>query len=112
MFMFKKGRRRAGGSRLTFISIVLIVIAVYVFRLVSPQDEVAYPDTIQYAGVRYIYTETVKGSPFMYTRKKPASDEGFIVLARRGVDISETIYIYAGDMRYRRYVVMEEYFPQ
>lgn len=108
MFMFKKGRRRAGGGRITFVSIILIVIAIYVFRLVSPQGEAAYPDTIQYAGVRYIYTETVKGSPIMYTRKKPVSDEGFIVLARRDVDINEAVYIYEGYMRYRRYVVLKE----
>lgn len=108
MFTFRKGRRQAGGGRFTFISIVLIVIAIYVFRLVSPQGETAYPDTIQYAGVRYVYTETMKGSPFMYTRKRPVSDEGFIILARRGVDISEAVYIYEGYMRYRRYVVLKE----
>ena len=108
MFMFKKRGQSSSGSRFTFISIILIIIAVYVFRMVSPESETAYPDIIQYAGVRYVYTETVKGSPFMYTRKRPVSDEGFIILARRGMDINEAVYIYEGYMKYRRYAVLKE----
>lgn len=108
MFMFKKRRGNPRGSKLTFISIILIVAAIYVFRLVSPEGETAYPDIIQYDSLRYIYTETVKSSPFMYVRKRPVSEEGYIVLARRGKNPREEIYIYEGYLRYRRYVVLKE----
>ena len=108
MFTFKKGRRRPGGGRFTFISIVLIVLALYVVRLVSPQQEAAYPNTIQYSGVRYEYAETVKGWSFMFARKRPVSEEGYIVLARRGIDVSQEVYIYEGHMKYRRYLVLIE----
>lgn len=108
MFTFRKGRRGPSGSRFTFTSIVLIVIAIYVFRLVSPQGESTYPDIIQYDGMRYAYMETVKSWPFMFSRKRPVSEEGYIVLARRGVNVLEEAYIYEGNLRYRRYAVLKE----
>lgn len=108
MFMFGKRKKNASGSKFTFISIILIVAAIYIFRLVSPQSEAAYPDIIQYDGLRYVYAETVKSSPFMFVRKRPVSEEGYIVLARRGVEATEEVYIYEGYMRYRRYTVLKE----
>ena len=108
MFTFKRGKRNPGGGQYTFISIVLIVIAVYVFRLVAPQSEAAYPDTIQYSGVRYEYTETVRSWPLMFVRKRPVSEAGYIVLARRGVDAWKELYVYEGHMKYRRYVMLKE----
>ena len=105
MFAFK---RKRSGNRYTFISILLIVVAVYVFRLVSPHEEAAYSDIIQYNNIRYVYMETVKSSPFMFVRKRPTSEEGYIILARRGISIEEEVYIYLGYMKYRRYVVLKE----
>ena len=105
MFVFKKKR---SGNKYTFISIVLILVAVYVFRLVSPHKEAVYSDIIQYNNIRYVYMETVKSSPFMFVRKRPTSEEGYIILARRGISIQEEAYIYEGYLKYRRYVVLKE----
>jgi hypothetical protein len=108
MFIFRKRKGRTGGGKYTFISIILIVIAVYVFRMVSPQVETEYPVTIHYDGQRYSYSETIKSWPFAYARKRPVCEEGYIVLARRGVSVQEEVYIYEGNSRYRRYVAVKE----
>lgn len=105
MFVFKK---RKSGNKYTFLSIVLILIVIYVFRLVSPHKEVVYSDIIQYNNIRYVYMETIKSTPFMFTRKRPVSEEGYIILARRGISIQEEVYIYEGYMKYRRYAVLRE----
>lgn len=105
--MFLYGRK-GGGNKFTFISIIMIIAVIYVFRLVSPQKETEYPDTMHYNNVKYEYVETVKSSPFMFVRKKPVSEEGYIILARRGIDIKEEVYIYEGFRKYRRYKVLKE----
>lgn len=107
MFIFKKRKARPGGGKYTFISILMILIAIYVYTAVTPQVEAEYPVSIHYNGQAYRYSETIKSWPFMFTRKRPVSEEGYIVLARRGVSISEEVYIYEGNMRYRRYVVQK-----
>ena len=105
MFVFRKKR---GGNKYTFISIILILVALYVFRLVSPQEEAVYSEIIQYNNTRYIYMETIKSTPFMFARKRPVSEEGYIILARRGISIQEEVYIYEGNLKYRRYAVLKE----
>lgn len=102
--MMKKG----GGNKFTFISIIMIIAVVYVFRLVSPQEEAAYPDTIRYDNQDYVYVETIKSWSVMFARKKPTSEEGFIILARRGKSSLEEVYIYEGSSRYRRYRAIKE----
>lgn len=101
-------RKWGGGNRYTLISILIILVIVYVFKLASPQKEVAYPDIIQYNGFRYLYVGTDGGSPLMFTRSKPAGREGYLILARRGISTSEAIYIYEGYLKYRRYVILKE----
>jgi hypothetical protein len=105
MFTF---RRKRSGNRYTFVSIVLILIIVYLFRMMSPHKEVEYSDIVQYNNIRYVYMETIKSSPFIFVRKRPVSDEGYIILARRGISIQEELYIYEGPQQYRRYVVLKE----
>lgn len=86
----------------------MILIVVFTFRLTAPRKEKVYPDVLRYNGLEYQYSEAIKSWPFMYARKKPASEEGFVVLARRGTDLREEIYIYEGNMIYRRYTVLKE----
>jgi hypothetical protein len=105
MFRFNK---KKSGNRYTLISIILILIAVYVFRLISPQREISYSEIIQYDNARYVYVETVKSYPFMFIRKRPVSQEGYIILSRRGISYEEEVYIYTGYMKYRRYEVLKE----
>lgn len=100
--------KKSSSSRLTFISIVMILVVIYIFRLVSPQKEAAYPEIIQYDNLRYVYVETVKRSPVMFSRKRPASEEGYMILARRGISSLEEVYIYEGHLKYRRYEVLKE----
>jgi hypothetical protein len=101
-------RNKGSGNKFIFISIIMIIAAVYVFRLVSPQKEAEYPDTMHYNNVKYEYAETVNGSPFMFVRKRPVSEEGYIILSRRGTDIQEEIYVYEGFRKYRRYEALRE----
>jgi len=103
VFIFK-GKRR--GNKFTFISIIMILVVIYVVKLASPQREVVYPDNIRYDNQKYVYAETVKGSPTTFIRKRPGSEEGYIILARRGVSAEKEVYIYEGYRRYRRYVVL------
>jgi len=100
--------RKGSGNKFTFISIIMIIAVIYIFRLISPQEETEYPDTMHYNNVKYEYVETVKGSPFMFVRKKPVSEEGFIILSRRGTDTQEEIYVYEGFRKYRRYEALRE----
>lgn len=101
-------RNRGGGNKFTFISIIMIIAVIFVFRLVSPQKETEYPDTMHFDNVKYEYVETVKGSPFMFVKKKPVSEEGYIILARRGIDFQEEVYVYEGFRKYRRYMSVRE----
>jgi len=101
-------RKKGGGNKFTFISIIMILAVVYVFRLVSPQKEVSYPDTIRYDNLEYAYVETVRSSSVMFVRKRPPSAEGFIILVRRGTSALEEVYIYEGSKKYRRYEVLKE----
>ncbi|MGI6585663.1 MAG: hypothetical protein GX301_13205 [Gracilibacteraceae bacterium] len=105
--MFLSGRK-GSGNKFTFISIVMIIAVVYFFKLISPQKEAEYPDTIHYDNHKYYYVETVKGYPIMFVRKKTVSEEGYIILARRGIDITEEAYIYEGYRKYRRYRALKE----
>lgn len=104
MFMF---RRKSSGNKFTFISIIIIIVAFYVLKSTMPQKETEYPDIIRYNEIRYEYSETLKSSPFLYVRKNPVCEEGYIVLARRGRSIEEEAYIYEGRMKYRRYTAMK-----
>lgn len=101
-------RKNSSGNRITFISIILIFVVLYIVRLVSPQEDGAFPEIIQYNDHRYVYAETVKSSPTMFARKRPGSEEGYMVLARRGISTEEEIYIYEGYRKYRRYVILKE----
>jgi hypothetical protein len=85
----------------------MILGIVYIMGSISPKKEVVYPDSVRYDGRSYQYTETSKGSPFLFKRSKPASAEGFFILSRRGIEASEEIYIYEGNFKYRRYVIVE-----
>ena len=105
MFIFKK---RRSGNKYTFISIIMILAIIYVFKLASPQKETVYPDIIQYDNLRYKYVETVKSSPVMFARKKSVSEEGYMILARSGISTLEEVYIYGGYLKYRRYEVLKE----
>ena len=105
--MFRYNKKKSG-NKSTFISIILILIAVYVFRMITPQKEIAYSDIIQYDNLRYVYVETVKSSPLMFIRKRPVSQEGYIILSRRGISYQEEVYIYKGYLKYRRYEVLKE----
>lgn len=100
-------RKRGSGNKYTFIVILMIFGIAYIMGRISPQKEAVFPDIIQYNTLSYQYTETVKASPFMFKRSKPAGREGFLILARRGIKASEEIYIYEGHLKYRRYVVVK-----
>lgn len=101
-------RKKGGGNKFTFISIIMIIAVVYIYRLALPQKEVSYPYAIRYDNLGYVYVETIKSLPVMFVRKRPASEEGFVILARRGTSVLEEVYIYEGSMKYRRYEVLKE----
>lgn len=101
-------RKKGGGNKFTLISIIMIIAVVYIYRLALPQKELSYPDITRYDNRGYVYIETIKSMPVMFTRKRPVSEEGFIILARRGTSALEEVYIYEGSMKYRRYVILKE----
>lgn len=103
MFIFRGNRK---GNKFTFISIIMILVVMYAVKLVLPQKEIEYSDTIRYDNQRYVYVETIKSSPFMFVRKRPGSEEGYIILARRGISAEKEVYIYEGYRKYRRYMVL------
>lgn len=93
--MFKL-RIKSGSNKLTLIAIIMILAVIYLFRLISPQKEAAFPDIIKYDNLRYAYVETVKRAPVMFSRKRTASEDGYMILARRGISTLEEVYIYEG----------------
>lgn len=86
----------------------MILGIIYIMGRLSPQKEAVMPIQLQYNDRSYHYTETFKGSPFMFKRSKPASAEGFLILTRRGTEPDQEVYIYEGNLRYRRYKVQKE----
>lgn len=92
---------------MTLISIILILVVMYVFRLLSPQEAAVYPNVIKYDGLSYEYAETVKSSPLKFSRLKHASQEGYRVLACKGVSAEAEVYIYEGARKYRRYEALK-----
>lgn len=103
MFIFKRSK---GGNRYTLMSIVIILLMLYAFKMVSPQKNIEYPSSIHFQGYRYEYADTVKKTPLQFTRRRPASEEGFIVLTLRKESkeaVPEEAYLYQGFFQYRRY---------
>lgn len=105
MFLFKK---RRSGNKTIFIVILMIFGIIYIMGRISPQKEAVMPIQIHYNSHSYQYTETFKGSPFMFKRSKPASADGFLILTRRGTEADQEVYIYEGNLRYRQYKVLKE----
>jgi len=104
MFVYRKG----GGSKYTFISIIIILAVLFIYRYSMPQRNVDYPATIHYSGSTYEYYEDVRSSPIYFKRVRGASEEGHMVLARRGSKYDEVpleLYIYQGSSKYRKYVI-------
>ncbi len=101
-------RKKGDGNKLTFVSIIMILVVIYIIRLIAPQKEAEFPGIIRYDNLRYVYAETVKSSPTMFSRKRPASEEGYMVLSHRGISTEEEIYLYEGYRKYRRYVILKE----
>jgi len=101
MLGHKKGN---SGNKYTLISIILILAALYVYKITAPQKDIEYPEYIHYMDNTYRYTETVKKSPITFKRLRGSTDEGHIVLAQRGGS-SDEIYIYEGRKQYRRYMI-------
>ncbi|HWQ30430.1 MAG TPA: hypothetical protein VN549_05510, partial [Negativicutes bacterium] len=99
----RKKRKTGGGNKATFITILLVLCILFVYSRTAPAKDAAYPDVIGYNGSYYQYAETVKGSPFMYHRSRPAGAEGYLILTRRGVSKDEEVFIYEGTFKYRRY---------
>ena len=106
--MFRVRKRKVGGNKYVFISIILILVIIYVFRMVSPHKASEYPDIIHYDNQGYIYTGTVKGSPIMFNRQRKSSQEGYMLLGRKGTSIEREVYIYEGFREYRRYELLIE----
>lgn len=108
MFIF---RRSKGGNRYTLMSIVIILLMLYAFKTVFPQKNIVYPASIHFQGYRYEYADTVKKLPLQFIRRRPASEEGFIVLVLRRDNkdtVPEEAYLYQGFLEYRRYVLRLE----
>lgn len=104
-------RRSKGGNRYTLMSIVIILLMLYAFKTVFPQKNIVYPASIHFQGYRYEYADTVKKLPLQFIRRRPASEEGFIVLVLRRDNkdtVPEEAYLYQGFLEYRRYVLRLE----
>lgn len=109
MFVFRRGR---SGGRYTFISIILILTVLYIYRYTMPQKDIRYPGYIHYSGSTYEYSEALRSSPVFFKKLRGQCDEGYIVLARRGKaswEALKELYIYEGFLIYRKYVIKNEY---
>lgn len=101
--MLRLRGKKGGGNRYIFISILLILIILYVYKIIAPQSTGEYPELINYDSKSYTYVETVKGLPITFIRQKKTSKEGYLILGRRGVSTADEVYIYEGYRKYRRY---------
>lgn len=104
--MLKKLGKRSG-NRYTIISIMIIILMMYFFKIsFFGKEEGSYPQNVKYRGYNFEYSQTISESSFGFVRKYGASFEGHMLLLRRGENWNtapSNTYIYIGSRKYREY---------
>ncbi len=101
-----KRKKLFSGNIATLIGIVIIIFMVFISRTSLPISSDVASGRIVFLETVYNYDETIKASPFSFTRAKSGSEEGYRILIQRKdkwVDTPESIYIYLGKKTYLKY---------
>lgn len=98
---------KKGGNRYTIISIIIIILMLYVFKIALGRGgEVNYPQIVYYGDYKYQYSQTIREASFRFVRKYDMSYEGYNLLLKRGEKretIPGKVYIFVGWRKYREY---------
>ncbi|MCK9217494.1 MAG: hypothetical protein M0P77_06195 [Firmicutes bacterium] len=101
-----KRKKIFSGNIATLIGVVIIIFMVFISRNSLPISNKVVPSRIVFLETVYNYNETIKASPFSFTRAKVGSKEGYRVLIYRKdkkIDAPQNIYIYIGKKTYLEY---------
>lgn len=98
---------KRSGNRYTLISIVLILLMLYLFKITLGGTEGDYPQYIYYGEHKYQYNDTVRGSSLSFVRKYGKNYNGYALLVKRGESnaaMPEAVYVFAGWRTYKEYL--------
>lgn len=101
-----KRKKMFSGNIATLIGVVIIIFMVFISKTTLPISNKVVPSRIVFIETVYNYDETIKASPFSFTRAKVGSKEGYRVLIYRKdkkVEAPKNIYIYNGKKTYLKY---------
>lgn len=98
------------GNRVTVLAIILILAISFFMKITVPVDSIKTPSNkIKYISHEYMYKETIKASPFKFTRGSQGSEEGYRVLIMRKdkrLEVPMEVYIYKGGGEYLKYEIV------
>lgn len=103
----KKSKGIFLGSKATIIGIIIIIFMAFLAKSIVPEDNKVLTEKIVFSGNTYIYEETVKASPFSFSKAQKGSAEGFRILIEKkykNEKIPGHVYIYKGRKEYLKYV--------
>lgn len=103
--------KRRSGNRYTLVSIIMIILMLYFFRIaLGGNNEANYPQYVYHGDYKYQYVTTIKESSFKFVRKYGVSYDGYMLLLKRGENWDtepSMVYIYAGWSKYRQYKLVQ-----
>jgi hypothetical protein len=103
---FIRRKRKKSSSMYTFMSILLIIAALYLVKFISPNRDVVYPDVLYYNSIKYRYVDTISEFPLKFIRRRKMSYEGHSLLihsSEKNQNPPKQVYIFLGSRKYRRY---------
>lgn len=106
-----KRLNKKSGNRYTMISIIIIILMLYFFKIaLGGSGEENYPQYVYYGDYKYHYSITISESSFRFVRKYGMSYEGHILLLKRGENwetAPSKVYIFKGGRKYREYELVQ-----
>lgn len=107
-----KRLNKKSGNRFTLISIIIIILMLYLFKIsFGGNDEGNYPQNVYYGDYKFQYSQTISESSFKFVRKYSVSYEGHMLLLKRGENwetAPSRVYIFTGRRKYREYQLVQE----
>lgn len=109
--MLKRLSKRSG-NKYTLISILIIILMLYFFKIsLGGGEEENYPQYVYYGDYKYQYNQTIHEASYKFVRKYGVSYDGYILLLKRGESWETTpqkVYIFTGWRKYREYELLRQ----
>ncbi|MDF2531007.1 MAG: hypothetical protein K0Q65_588 [Clostridia bacterium] len=98
---------KTSGNKYTLISIIMIMLMIYFFKIaLGGGEEGNYPQNVYHGDNKFQYSQTISESSLKFIRKYGVSYEGHNLLIKRGESwdtVPSRVYIFIGWKKYREY---------